>query len=148
MKAITTDRLVMLLLLLVTTMLIGMLTTSWRVVLYPYLVVIGIMVLLGVGRRRVHDRVLLGLGGGVTLAYLALYLWLDVAMGSELGASTELVAGFVPTTAIYFFAIWPFGLVVAALYAVLHNRIMRDNDEPTTRTAAGSSTTDFSTEDA
>lgn len=145
MKAFTTDRLVMLLLLLVTTMLIGMLTTSWRVVLYPYLVVIGIVVLLGVGRRRVHDRVLLGLGLGVTLVYLALYLWLDLAMGSELGASTKLVAGLVPTTAIYFFAIWPFGLVVGALYAVLHRRIMRDDEH----TAASSSAraTDFSTED-
>ena len=140
MKALSTDRLVTLLLVLVSIMLVGMLTASWRVVLYPYLVVIGIVILLGVGRRRHHDRVLMGLGVGVTLVYLALYLWLDMTMGSELGASTDLIAGVVPTTAIYFFAIWPFGLVVAALYAVLHRRIMND-DVPAARTVGRSART-------
>lgn len=130
MRSTSTDRLVMLLLALVTVMLAGMLTSSWRVVLYPYLVVIGVVVLLGVGKRRGRDPVLMGFGVGVMLVYLALYIWLDVAMAPELGSSTDLVAGVVPTTAIYFFAIWPFGLVVAALYALLYRRIVVD-DEPT-----------------
>ncbi|HET6563740.1 MAG TPA: hypothetical protein VFG72_17860 [Marmoricola sp.] len=127
MRSTSTDRLVTLLLVLVSIMLVGMLTTSWRVVLYPYLVVIGVMILLGVGKRRDHDKVLMGLGVGVTLVYFALYIWLDIAMIPDLGSSTDLVAGVVPTTAIYFFAIWPFGLVVAGLYALLHRRIMSDD---------------------
>lgn len=140
MKATSTDGLVTLMLVLVSIMLVGMLTASWRVVLYPYLVVVGVVILLGLGKRRHHDRVLMGLGVGVTLAYLALYLWLDVAMTPELGSSTNLIGGLVPTTAIYFLAIWPFGLVVAALYAVLHRRIMTD-DAPETATAERSART-------
>lgn len=148
MKAISTDRLVILMLALVSIMLVGMLTTSWRVVLYPYLVVVGVVILLGVGQRRHHDRVLLGLGAGVTLVYLALYLWFDVAMDSELGSNTDLIGGVVPSTAIYFFAIWPFGLVVAALYAILHRRIMTDEVPPTRAARLSDRTTSPSTEDA
>ncbi|KRF15506.1 hypothetical protein ASG90_12525 [Nocardioides sp. Soil797] len=134
----STDRLVMLLLLLACIMIAGMLTTSWRVVLYPYLVVIGVIILLGVGTRRSRDSVLMWMGIGVPLGYLAFYLWLEVAMQGDGGASTNLVAGVVPTTAIYFFAIWPFGLVVGGLYALFHNRIMSDDviDEPHNRSVA------------
>lgn len=124
----STDRLVTLLLVLVCIMIAGMLTTSCRVVLYPYLVVIGVVILLGVGTRRSRDSVLMWLGIGVPLGYFALYIWLEVAMRDNPGESTTLVLGVVPTTAIYFFAIWPFGLVVAILYAVFHRRIM--SDEP------------------
>lgn len=123
----STDRLVMLLLVLACIMLVGMLTTSWRVVLYPYLVVIGVIILLGVGTRRGRDSVLMWLGIGVPLGYFALYLWLEVAMQGDGGESTDLVLGLVPTTAIYFFAIWPFGLLVAGLYALFHGRIMSDD---------------------
>lgn len=127
----STDRLVMLLLVLACIMLIGMLTASWRVVLYPYLVVIGVIILLGVGTRRSHDPVLRWMGIGVPLGYFALYLWLEVAMRGEPGESSNLVFGLVPTTAIYFLAIWPFGLVVAGLYALFHGRIMSDDDPGT-----------------
>lgn len=150
MKITSTDRLVVLMLALVSIMLVGMLTSSWRVVLYPYLVVVGVVILLGVGQRRHHDRVLLGLGVGVTLVYLALYLWFDVVMDSEPGSSTDLIGGVVPSTAIYFFAIWPFGLVVAALYAFLHRRIMSDEVPPTRddRRSTDSTSTSTSTEGA
>ncbi len=146
MRTTSTDRLVLLMLVLVSIMLVGMLTSSWRVVLYPYLVLVGVVILLGVGQRRQHDRVLMGLGIGVTVVYLALYLWLDVAMTSELGASKTLIGGVVPTTAIYFFAIWPFGLVVAALYAVLHRRIMSDDVPATTNARHRALTNNSSTE--
>lgn len=124
----STDRLVTLLLVLVCIMIAGMLTTSWRVVLYPYLVVIGVMILLGVGTRRGRDSVLAWFGIGIPLGYVALYLWLEVAMRGSPGESSNLVLGLVPTTAIYVFAIWPFGLVVAALYALFHRRIMTDEE--------------------
>ncbi|MDN5896467.1 MAG: hypothetical protein L0H93_20910 [Nocardioides sp.] len=124
----STDRLVMLLLVLTCIMLAGMLTASWRVVLYPYLVVIGVIILLGVGTRRSRDSVLMWMGIGVPVGYIALYLWLEVAMQGAGGESSDLVFGLVPTTAIYFFAIWPFGLLVAGLYALFHARIMFDDD--------------------
>lgn len=122
----STDRLVTLLLVLVTIMLVGMLTASWRVVLYPYLVVIGVIILLGVGARRGKDPVLLGFGIAVPLIYIALYVWLEVVMAGDPGSSTDLVLGLVPSTAVYFFAIWPFGLIVAACYAFFHRRLMTD----------------------
>lgn len=122
----STDRLVTALLVLVAIMLIGMLTASWRVVLYPYLIVIGIIILLGVGDRRGKDSVLLGFGIAVPIIYIALYVWLEAVMAADPGSSSNLVLGLVPSTAVYFFAIWPFGLIVAACYAFFHRRIMTD----------------------
>ncbi len=122
----STDRLVTALLVLVTIMLVGMLTASWRVVLYPYLIALGVIILLGVGARRGRDAVLLGFGIAVPIVYIALYIWLEVVMAGDPGSSETLVLGLVPSTAVYFFAIWPFGLVVAACYAVFHRRIMSD----------------------
>jgi len=123
----STDRLVMALLVLVTIMLIGMLTASWRVVLYPYLIALGVIILLGVGKRRGRDGVLLGFGIAVPIVYIALYLWLEVVMSGDPGSSTDLVLGLVPSTAVYFLAIWPFGILVAACYGFLHRRIMTDD---------------------
>lgn len=122
----STDRLVTLLLVLVAIMLVGMLTASWRVVLYPYLVVIGVIILLGVGSRRGNDKVLLGFGIAVPIVYIALYIWLEAVMAADPGASNDLVLGLVPSTAVYFFAIWPAGLVVAAAYGFFHRRLMSD----------------------
>ncbi|WP_277455290.1 hypothetical protein [Janibacter sp. DB-40] len=122
----STDRLVTLLLVLVTIMLVGMLTASWRVVLYPYLIVIGVIILLGVGSRRGKDAVLLAYGIAVPIIYIALYVWLEAAMADDPGSSRDLVLGLVPATAVYFLAIWPFGLIVAACYAIFHRRIMTD----------------------
>jgi len=122
----STDRLVTLLLVLVTIMLVGMLTASWRVVLYPYLIVLGVIILLGVGSRRGKDPVLMCFGIAVPIVYVLLYVWLDVVMAGTSAEGSELVFGLVPSTAIYFLAIWPTGLVVAAGYAVLHRRMMTD----------------------
>lgn len=123
----STNRLVTALLILVSLMLVGMLTGSWRVVLYPYLAVIGIIILLGVGSRRADSRVYLALGAGVSVVYFALFIWLDVVMGPGIDADTGLIGGVVPSAAIYFFAIWPFGMVVAVLYALFHRRLMSDD---------------------
>lgn len=136
----STDRLVTLLLVLTCTMIVGMLTASWRVVLYPYLIVIGVVILLGIGTRRSRDSLLMWMGIGVPLCYFVLYIWLDVVMQGAEGASSDLILGLVPTTAIYFFAIWPFGLVVGGLYALFHHRILTDDesdDEERATVAAG-----------
>ena len=122
----TTDRLVTLLLVLVTIMLVGMLTASWQVVLYPYLVVLGVIILLGVGSRRGKDSTLKWFAIAVPIVYIALYVWLEVVMAGKPEVGSTLVLGLVPSTAIYFFAIWPAGLLVAAGYALLHRRIMAD----------------------
>lgn len=122
----STDRLVTVLLVLVTIMLVGMLTASWQVVLYPYLVVVGVIILLGVGARRGTDSVLMWFGIAVPVVYIALYVWLEVVMAGQPEEGSDLVLGLVPSTAIYFLAIWPVGLVVAACYAFLHRRIMTD----------------------
>lgn len=123
----STNRLVTALLVLVILMLVGMLTGSWRVVLYPYLAVIGIIILLGVGSRRADSPIYLALGAGVSAVYFALFIWLDVVMGPGIDADTALIGGVVPSTAIYFFAIWPFGMVVAVLYSLFHRRLMSDD---------------------
>lgn len=122
----STDRLVTLLLVLVTIMLVGMLTTSWQVVLYPYLIVLGVVIMLGVGSRRGRYSTLKWFAIAVPVVYIALYVWLEIVMAGKPEEADTLVLGLVPSTAIYFFAIWPAGLLVAAGYALLHRRIMAD----------------------
>ena len=123
----STNRLVTALLILVCLMIVGMLTGSWRVVLYPYLAAIGIIILLGIGTRRADNPAFLALGAGVSAVYFALFIWLDVVMGAGLDSNTGLIGGVVPSAAIYFFAIWPFGMIVAFLYSLFHRRLMTDD---------------------
>lgn len=123
----STDRLVNLLLGLVSVMLIGMLTGSWRVVLYPYLAVIGVVLLLGIGSSRHKDPIYFRFAVGISAIYFALYIWLDVVMGTDVTVDTPLIGGVIPSTAIYFFVIWPMGLVVAGMYALFHRRLMADD---------------------
>ena len=123
----STNRLVTALLILVCLMIVGMLTGSWRVVLYPYLAAIGIIILLGIGTRRADNPAFLALGAGVSTVYFALFIWLDVVMGAGLDSNTGLIGGVVPSAAIYFFAIWPFGMIVALLYSLFHRRLMTDD---------------------
>lgn len=123
---LSTDRLVNLLLLLVTVMLIGMLTGSWRIVLYPYLVVVGVILLLGVGSARARDPIYLRFAICVTAIYFGLYIWLDFVIDADVSANTPLIGGVIPSTAIYFYLIWPMGLIVAVMYALFHRRLMAD----------------------
>ncbi|BCJ86113.1 hypothetical protein [Effusibacillus dendaii] len=103
---------------LVILILIGMLTGAWRIILYPYLFIIGIGVLLGLWQQLKRKPQLIWVPVSITVLYLILYVWLDVlSLHSPTGGST-LVFGMVPTTALFFLGIWPIAILVSLLYGL------------------------------
>lgn len=113
----SSNRLMYALLGLVILIIIGMLTASWRVILYPYLFVIGISILLGLTKTIQTKRHLIWVPFGVTALYLVLYVWLDVISLKSPTGGTGYVLGMVPTTAIFLLGIWPTAILVSLLYA-------------------------------
>lgn len=122
------DRLVAGVLGLTVLMLIGMIASSWRLVLYPYLIIVGIMILLGIGRKKSLKRLGLFWASAVTIIYIAVYIWLDIVFTNRDTTDLSLIGGLAPSTAIYFFVIWPLGLLVALLYSWMTPRLMHDDD--------------------
>ncbi|HEY8343382.1 MAG TPA: hypothetical protein VIK75_10390 [Calditerricola sp.] len=111
------DRAMVALLALVVVMLVGMLTGSWRAVLYPYLVVIGLCLAVGLVEAIRRWRRLIILPVAVTVLYLGLFVLLDVLTGKEPTGGSGTVFGLVSSTALYLLGIWPLALVLALLYA-------------------------------
>lgn len=111
------DKLIYALLGLVVLMTIGMLTGSWRMILYAYLFIIGISIIFGLTRRIKSRGNLIGVPIGVSVLYVVLYVWLDVmTMGSPTGGE-GLVWGMTPATALFMLGIWPASILVTLLYA-------------------------------
>jgi hypothetical protein len=104
MRGSLTDRLVYVLLGLLVLILLGMLLASWRVVLYPFLVVIGVSILFGFV-RRFRDGGSRGpaflTAGGVVVSFFVLFIWLDILSGGEPTGSTNYILGMTPATALY-----------------------------------------------
>ncbi|HZK55367.1 MAG TPA: hypothetical protein VFC84_14380 [Desulfosporosinus sp.] len=105
---------------LVVLMILGMLTASWRIILYPYLFVCGISVLIGMIKviRSNHNLILIPVG--LTAVYLFLFIWLDlITRDSKVfgGDSANFVFGLVPSTAIVLLGIWPISILAPLLYA-------------------------------
>lgn len=105
------------LLVLMVVMLIGMLTGSWRAVLYPYLVVIGLCLAVGLVKAICRWKHLIALPVAVPVLYLALFVVLDVLTVKEPTGGSGTVFGLVPSTALYLLGIWPLALVLTLLYA-------------------------------
>ncbi len=117
---VSTNRLIYALLSMIVLVILGMLTASWRVILYPYLFVIGISVLIGLISLIQSNRKFIWLPIGLVGLYLLLFIWLDVvSWGSPTGGgdSVNYVLGLVPSTAIFFLGIWPVSVLAPLLYA-------------------------------
>ncbi|MDV6010945.1 hypothetical protein [Haloechinothrix sp. LS1_15] len=109
-----TDPLAYALLILLALAVAGMLTADWRLVLYPTLLAVGVLLAMS---RPVRDRRLaVALPTVLTILLLAGYGALDALSVSD-PEVTGLVLGLAPTTALYFFGITPVILLVALAYA-------------------------------
>ena len=86
---------------LVVLMLIGMLVSSWRVVLYPLVLLIGISILFGYTRELPGRRWPLLVAGTMVVLYGLLFVALDVLTGGEPTGSTNYVLGMTPPMALY-----------------------------------------------
>lgn len=102
---------------LVIVLIVGMLLSSWRLVLYPFLPIVGIGMLYGLTRAVKRNRALLLVPSGVVVLLAGLYGWLD-AMSVADPDGEGLVIGFAPTTALYFFGVAPAFLLVGLLFAL------------------------------
>jgi len=92
-------------------------------VLYPYLVVIGIGFLFSLGRRQNSKRFLV-IPGGAMLLYFLLFLWLDVLGWDSIsggGEHSSYYFGLVPTTAVYLIGVSSTVIVFSLLYSWMLN---------------------------
>jgi len=105
---------------LIVLMIFGMITASWRIIIYPYLFVCGISVLIGLIKVIQSNHNLIWVPVSLTAVYLFLFIWLDlVTLGSTVfgGDSANFVFGLVPSTAIVLLGIWPISILAPLLYA-------------------------------
>lgn len=108
------NRLMYALLGLVILMLIGMLISSWRVVLYPLLLVIGISILFGYTRELQSRKWPLLIAGSVVVLLGLLFIVLDIMTGGEPTGSTNYVLGMTPPMALYIIS-FPLIIVLAGI---------------------------------
>ena len=103
-------------------MLVGMLTASWRAILYPLLLIMGISVLFSFVRELPHGRRPLLIAGPFLALFLLFFVVLDAATGFEPTASTDYVLGMTPATAFYLLGFPPLVVLTGLLYAVTFTR--------------------------
>jgi len=115
------NRLIYAMLGLLVLVIIGMLVGSWRIVLYPFLLIVGISISFGLTRALRSNQGVLLIPVGVVALLLALYGSLDLMSVAD-PAGEGMVFGFAPTTALYFFGITPVILLVGLAFALTFSR--------------------------
>lgn len=112
-----TDKLIYLLLVLVGLTFIGTLTGSWHLILYPYLIVIGIAVLFGIMKNVKQSPNKIWIPVIVSAVYLILYIWLDMLTQNSPTGGEGYIFGLTPSMALYILLIWPIANIMCLLYA-------------------------------
>jgi hypothetical protein len=118
------NRLIYAMLGLVVLMLIGMLLSSWRVILYPLILVIGVSILFGYTRELPGKKWPLLVAGSIVVLYGLLFVVLDIMTGGEPTGSTNYVLGMTPPMALYIIG---FPLLVV-LAGVLYGLTFKQED--------------------
>jgi len=119
------NRLMYALLGLTALILLGMLTGSWRAILYPFLLVVGISILFGFTREIGRSRRPLLVAGPVVVLFAVLFVVLDVTTGMQATGSASRVLGMTPPMAWYLLGFPPLVVLAGVLYAVTFQ-----NEEP------------------
>jgi hypothetical protein len=99
--------------------LIGMLATSWKLILYPYFVMIGIILTIGLEKILQHNKHLIIIPTVSSAIFIILFMLLDVngwtsATGG--GNETKYLLGLVPTTFIYLVFVSSITIFLSFLY--------------------------------
>lgn len=113
----STDKLVYTLLFLVSLILIGIVIGSWRIVLYSYLIVIGMAVLFGMLKSVKNNPRKIWIPVSVSVIYLILYGWLDVMTLDLPTGGNNYIFGLTPSIALYVLGIWPLAILMCLIYA-------------------------------
>ncbi|MEK3937340.1 hypothetical protein MKY41_18775 [Sporosarcina sp. FSL W7-1349] len=111
------DKLIYSLLFFVSLSLIGMLTASWRLILYSYLFVIGLAILTGILKSVKENPRKIWIPITVSIAYFMLYGWLDIMTIDSPTGGSSFIFGLTPSLALYVLCIWPLANLICLLYA-------------------------------
>lgn len=103
---------------LVVLMLIGMLLSSWRVILYPLILLIGISILFGYTRELPGRKWPILVAGSIVVLYGLLFIVLDVMTGGEPTGSTNYVLGMTPPMALYIISFPLLVILAGVLYGL------------------------------
>lgn len=125
MRKDDTDRLAVALLALGCVALAGMLIGTWELVLYPSLLIMGVLLAMALVRRT--SAVAVGVPVGVVAMLVGLFAILHV-MGVDSPSGTGSFLGWDPMTAFYFFAVGPAFLSVGLLYALIDRSDATDEE--------------------
>jgi hypothetical protein len=103
---------------LVVLMLVGMLLSSWRVILYPLIPLIGISILFGYTRELPGKKWPLAVAGSLVVLYGLLFIVLDILSGGEPTGSTNYVLGMTPPMALYIISFPILVILAGVLYGL------------------------------
>lgn len=100
-------------------MIIGMLASSWRMILYPIILVMGISILFGNLRELPDRKQSLLVAGLVVVLFGSLFIVIDIMTGGDpTGRSTNYVLGMTPPTALYMIGFPLLVVLAGVLYAL------------------------------
>lgn len=103
---------------LVVLMLVGMLLSSWRVILYPLIFLIGISILFGYTRELPGRKWPVLVAGSIVVLYGLLFVLLDLMTGGEPTGSTNYVLGMTPPMALYVISFPLLVILAGVLYGL------------------------------
>ncbi|CAN5723818.1 hypothetical protein BH24ACT22_BH24ACT22_15190 [soil metagenome] len=103
---------------LVVLMLVGMLLSSWRVILYPLIFLIGISILFGYTKELPGRKWPILVAGSMVVLYGLLFVVLDFMTGGEPTGSTNYVLGMTPPMALYIISFPLLVILAGVLYGL------------------------------
>ncbi len=96
-------------------MIIGMFASSWRMIVYPVILVMGISILFGFVSELPNRKRPLLVAGSVVVLFGLLFTLIDIMTGGDpTGRSTNYVLGMTPPTALYMIS-FPLLIVLAGV---------------------------------
>lgn len=100
-------------------MIIGMFASSWRMILYPVILVMGISILFGSLSELPDRKRPLLVAGSIVVLFGLLFTSIDIMTGGDpTGRSTNYVLGMTPPTALYMISFPLLTVLAGLLYAL------------------------------
>ena len=99
--------------------LVGMFMESWRLILYPYVIVIGVAITVGMWRAVREKPGMIWVPTVIAGGYLALFVTLDVITRSDPAGGSHYILGMTPALALYLLGILPLAVIASLIYALI-----------------------------
>lgn len=131
------DRLIYAFVSVVLVMMVGMLVGSWRMILYSYVLIVGIGVMYGFTGAVRSRRSVVVVPLGITAVLAILFVGLDLLTAGSPTGGDGYVLGLTPSIAYYFFLIAPFAVLVSVIYALTFEADPSPDVNPAERAGEG-----------